>query len=402
MTFQPVTLGELCQLGGGGVQTGPFGSQLHASDYVAEGTPIVMPQDIGENSLNPEGIARVSQADASRLRKHQLAAGDIVYSRRGDVERRAWVRPDQEGWLCGTGCLRVRVGAKADSRFVSYALGTSEARTWIRQHAVGATMLNLNTSILAKVPLAVPTLLEQRAIAEVLGALDDKIAANDTLTGWAEGLLRAHLARLSDLPSAKPRPMGELIEFNPRCRTPAAPVSFVDMNKLPTTDSVIRDWGSRPTVAGGARFMNGDTLFARITPCLENRKTGFVDFLGSTEVGVGSTEFVVMRSREGVAKPVSYLLATDEGFRAHAALHMTGTSGRQRVAAADLAKYEIVLPPDDEILEVGELATALFARLALARDESRTLAVFRDTLLPELMSGRLRVRDAERAGEDAL
>ncbi len=402
MSFEMVTLGELCRRGGGGIQTGPFGSQLHAADYVEDGIPSVMPQNIRENSLSAEGIARVSDVDAERLTKHRLIAGDIVYSRRGDVEKRAWVRPEQEGWLCGTGCLRVRVGDRADSRFVSYALGTEDARTWIRRHAVGATMLNLNTSILGQVPLPVPAFREQVGIAEVLGALDDKIAANEAPNGSVERLLRAHLARLSDLPSAGPREISELIDFNPRCSAPLDPITFVDMNKLPTADSVIRDWGSRPAVAGGARFMNGDTLLARITPCLENRKTGFVDFLEAGEVGVGSTEFVVMRSRRGIAKSVSYLLATDEGFRTHAALHMTGTSGRQRVAAADLAKYEMLLPPDEGFRELGELATALFTRLAQARDENRTLAALRDTLLPELMAGRLRVKDAEHRVEEAL
>lgn len=97
------TLGEICKRGGGNVQTGPFGSQLHASDYVAVGVPSIMPVNIGENRLIEQGIARITEADANRLGKHRVIAGDIIYSRRGDVERRALVRPAQEGWFCGTG-----------------------------------------------------------------------------------------------------------------------------------------------------------------------------------------------------------------------------------------------------------------------------------------------------------
>src|SRR5262249_23606567 len=158
------TLGELCRSGGGDIQTGPFGSQLHASDYVSSGIPSVMPQNIGDNVIIEDGIARITPADAMRLSRYLLREGDIVYSRRGDVERRALVRPSQEGWLCGTGCLRVRPGTAADSRFLSYYLGHADVREWIVRHAIGATMLNLNTAILSIVPVTLPPRSVQMAI----------------------------------------------------------------------------------------------------------------------------------------------------------------------------------------------------------------------------------------------
>src|SRR5690625_1387312 len=90
---------DICTDGGGTIQTGPFGSQLHASDYVPSGIPSVMPQNIGDNTISEEGIARITAEDAARLSKYLLAPGDIVYSRRGDVGRRALVKPEQSGWL---------------------------------------------------------------------------------------------------------------------------------------------------------------------------------------------------------------------------------------------------------------------------------------------------------------
>ncbi len=162
------------------------------------------------------------------------------------------------------------------------------------------------------------------------------------------------------------------------------------------------DWGSR-TAQGGARFVNGDTLVARITPCLENRKVGFVDFLEPGETAIGSTEFIVLRAKPGFAKPLSFLLAVDEGFRSHAIQHMIGSSGRQRVGAADLATFQLRLPVQSaEFASFGGKAEALFALLAAQRNESRHLATLRDTLLPHLMSGRLTVRDAEARVEAAL
>ena len=190
------TLGEVCRKSGGNIQTGPFGSQLHKSDYVADGIPSIMPVNIGDNRIDSSGIAMISETDARRLSRYLVRAGDIVYSRRGDVERRALVRKGQDGWLCGTGCLRVRFGDDSiDPLFASYQLGTPWAREWIVRHAIGATMPNLNTQILGELPLLVPPLPEQKAIAHILGSLDDKIEllrqTNATLEAMAQALYKS-------------------------------------------------------------------------------------------------------------------------------------------------------------------------------------------------------------------
>ena len=104
--WQYLPLGEVCQKGGGDIQTGPFGSQLHAADYVPVGIPSIMPQNIGDNRVIERGIARITPEDAARLSRYRVKVGDVVYSRRGDVERRSLIREREEGWLCGTGCLR--------------------------------------------------------------------------------------------------------------------------------------------------------------------------------------------------------------------------------------------------------------------------------------------------------
>lgn len=118
------TLGQACRNGGGDIQTGPFGSQLHASDYVEDGIPSIMPTNIGDNRVIEQGIVRVTEEDAARLEKYRVQSGDIVYSRRGDVERRALIRPRENGWLCGTGCLRVRLGNTGhDPVFTAFYLG---------------------------------------------------------------------------------------------------------------------------------------------------------------------------------------------------------------------------------------------------------------------------------------
>lgn len=179
MSWIACTLDDICDKVDGHIQTGPFGSQLHQSDYSEVGTPVVMPKDIVNGTISEEGIARVSEEHVLRLSRHKVRTGDILFSRRGDVGRCAYISPKGQGWLCGTGCLRVTVDAKvADSKFIFYYLQQASAIDWIEKHAIGATMLNLNTGILANVPIMLPSLPTQHRIASILSAYDDLIENN--------------------------------------------------------------------------------------------------------------------------------------------------------------------------------------------------------------------------------
>ena len=174
------TLGELVDTFGGSVQTGPFGSQLHAADYVSEGIPSVMPKNIRIEEIDVEDIARISLSDAERLKKYQLAEGDIVYSRRGDVEKCALVTKNEANWLCGTGCLRIRIpkNKSITPYFLHAFLSTPVTREWVSRHAIGATMPNLNTSILRDVPVVVPPFDSMNFIGAMWIKLNRKIILN--------------------------------------------------------------------------------------------------------------------------------------------------------------------------------------------------------------------------------
>jgi type I restriction enzyme S subunit len=168
-----------------------------------------MPVNIGDGRINASGIARITEADAVRLARHRLRAGDIVYSRRGDITRRALVRPEEEGWLCGTGCLLVRPGVGADPAWLSYWLGTPWVHDWLRAHAVGATMPNLNTGILSALPVEVPSLDEQKRIARVLSLFDGLIDINRALIGT--------LVDQADAVARAMQPAGEDLRFGDVC-----------------------------------------------------------------------------------------------------------------------------------------------------------------------------------------
>ncbi|MCY4586449.1 MAG: restriction endonuclease subunit S [Bryobacterales bacterium] len=149
------TLGRLCERGSG-IQIGPFGAQLHQSDYRSEGVPVVMPSDLGDNSISMDQIAKVSPEKADQLSQHRLHIGDIILPRRGDLSRRALVSGEHEGWLCGTGCLRIRLDDVNLAQAVVQSLSSASVIRWLKSRAVGTTMPNLNSKIVAGVPVHFP------------------------------------------------------------------------------------------------------------------------------------------------------------------------------------------------------------------------------------------------------
>ncbi len=179
MNWSAATLGDVVERGGGLIQTGPFGSQLHQSDYVAEGIPVIMPKDIADGRVDADSVARVSEQTAQRLSRHQLRPRTIVLPRRGEITKRAFIREEQAGWLCGTGCLQIVLeGKRLLPEFLYYYMEQHEVARWLEQHAVGTTMLNLSAGIVTELPLKYPAPAVQQGIADVLSAYDDLIENN--------------------------------------------------------------------------------------------------------------------------------------------------------------------------------------------------------------------------------
>ncbi len=190
LEWKDVTLGKVIAEGNGLLQTGPFGSQLHASDYVVNGVPCIMPFNMKDNRVNLSGIARISDKDARRLSQHLVKAGDIVYSRRGDITQKVLISESEDGFFCGTGCILIRLGNGVNSKFVTYFLSTKESKEWLINNAVGITMPNLNTKILYKLPLRLPSENYQQKIAAVLSSLDSKIELNNKINTELEAMAK--------------------------------------------------------------------------------------------------------------------------------------------------------------------------------------------------------------------
>jgi type I restriction enzyme S subunit len=149
-------LADVC-IPGNGIQTGPFGSQLHQSDYTELGVPVVMPKDLRGYRIELRDAARIPQELADKLGRHRMKIGDTVYGRRGDIGRRAYIGVRQDGWFCGTGCLRIRPRpAEINPRYLFETLGTPQTAGFIANQAKGTTMANLSAGALKNVPILCP------------------------------------------------------------------------------------------------------------------------------------------------------------------------------------------------------------------------------------------------------
>ena len=331
--------------------------------------------------------------------------------------------------------LVVQAGVNCDQTFLYYVLKSTDFSA-----IIGGTTQPLITQTAVKgLPILLPPLAEQKRIAEVLGALDDKIELNRRMNATLEATARALFqswfvdfdpvrAKLDGrTPSGIDRataalfpdsfeestlghiPKGwtaqrlpDAIEVNPRRTLKSGTIApYLDMKNLPTQGHSAEEVIDREFTSG-TKFQKGDTLLARITPCLENGKTGYVDFLEEGQVGWGSTEYIVFASKSPLPPQFGYLLARSDALRSHAIQNMTGTSGRQRVPSECFNTFWLAVPPPVIALRFDELTAPLMAKIKANSTESRTLATLRDTLLPKLLSGELSVADLEPAeGKEA-
>jgi len=319
---------------------------------------------------------------------------------------------------------------KCDSRFLLYSIQSRAVQDEIKvNEGTGSTVSNLRIPLLEALPISHPPLAEQKAIAAVLGALDDKIELNRRMNATLEAMARALFqswfvdfdpvrAKLDSRPPVALDPataalfpdafdeselghiphgwtaqrLPDAVEVNPRRTLKGGIIApYLDMKNLPTQGHSAEEVIDR-VFSSGTKFQNGDTLLARITPCLENGKTGYVDFLQDGQVGWGSTEYIVLSPKPPLPPQFGYLLARSDALRTHAIQNMTGTSGRQRVPSECFNTFWLAVPPPAIARRFDELTAPLMAKIKANSTASRTLATLRDTLLPKLLSGELKTK----------
>jgi type I restriction enzyme, S subunit len=436
MIAKASTIGELLDRSGGSIRTGPFGTKLKASEYTSTGVPVISVGEVGFGRLQiHEKTPRVDKTVWSRMPEFLLSPGDIVFGRKGAVQRSAQVQPEEDGYFLGSDGIRIRLNSDlCDAKFVAYQFQTAAHKSWMIQHAAGTTMPSLNEGIIRRIPIILPPLPEQKAIAAILGSLDDKIELNRRVNATLEAMARALF-------------QSWFVDFDPvRAKMDGrAPVGmdaetaalFPDSFEHSALGKIPKGWEVRGLdktadylnglalqkypPAGGptlpvikiAQLRKGDTSGA--DRCNMHLPQNYVvndgdvlfSWSGSLEVelwcgGRGALNQHLFKVTSLEFPKWFYYLWTlhhlDE-FRLIAAGKAT-TMGHIQRGHLDAAKT--IIPPSPLLEAMTSIMTPLIEQIISARIQSRTLATLRNGLLPKLLSGELRVHGIKPFVETAI
>lgn len=279
----------------------------------------------------------------------------------------------------------------ADKKYLYWFMRSTNYQKTIVATASGSTVKHTSPSRIYNVEIDLPPIDIQKKISRFLSVLDDKIELNQKINDNLQQQAFAIFDRLLSNEHLSEYSLSQIATINPkRILKKNEPARCIDMAQLSTSGGFPNGWEVKP-YNGGMRFSNGDTLLARITPCLENGKTAYIDFLDENEVAFGSTEYVVITSQGEYPPEFFYCLARYPAFVDYAVKNMNGSSGRQRVSAEAIGNYVLPMLTDDELSEFRSTVPCLFRAMRNNSIENMSLAQLRDALLPKLMSGEIDV-----------
>jgi type I restriction enzyme S subunit len=384
------------------VQTGPFGSQLKNEQYITGGTPVVTVEHLKDFRIIDFNYPSVTDEDKNRLSKYLLKQGDIVFTRVGSVDLSAFVKKHQDGWMFSSRMLRVRTNAfEVDSRFLSYYFQQKNFRDYILNISVGATMPSINTEILKAIPVSYPSLPEQKSIASILSSLDDKIdllhRQNATLEKMAETLFRQwfveeakeewevkQLKEITDIAIGRtpPRKESKWFSTNPK------DIKWISIKDL-GDDGVF--------ISNTSEYLTKEAVETFNIPVIP-KDTVVLSF--KMTVGRVAITFEEMLSNEAIAHfkfnnktPFSkeYLYIFLKTFK-YETLGST-SSIVTAINSAMIKEMEILIPDEFTMNAFKNETEPLFNKIKTNQTQIGTLTALRDTLLPKLMSGEVRVEN---------
>ena len=379
------------------IQTGPFGSQLHKEDYVADGTPIVTVEHLGNKMFSEQNLPRVSNTDKNRLKKYVLKQGDIVFSRVGSVDRCSYVDQKHDGWMFSGRCLRVRPTSEIDSEYLYYYFCLEETKQFVRNIAVGATMPSINTKLLGEVVVTFPELEQQKRISGILSAIDSKIEVNqkinDNLYAQVKAIFSKNFLDLDFLPDGWKT--GNLLDiadylnglamqkYRPKDGETGLPVL-----KIKELRQGICDASSElcsPRIKSEYIIHDGDIIFSWSGSLL-------VDIWCGGNCGLNQHLFKVTSNNYD---KWFYYLWTAHHLDRFIAVAADKATTMGHIKREELEKVEVIIPSKCDYKRIGALIKPLFDLIISNRIENRKLTALRNTLLPKIMAGEIDVSDIQ-------
>lgn len=408
MSYAKISVAQLENNETASLQTGPFGTQLKASDYINQGVPVINVRNIGYGDLRPEKLEFVSERTAERLSVHVLKDSDIVFGRKGAVDRHLFVSDDQRGWVQGSDCIRLRLNKDhIDARFVSYAFLRPYHKEWMLQQCGNkATMASLNQDVIRRIVLPIPRLEEQRAIASILSAYDDLIENNRRRIALLEEAARLlyrkwfvhfrfpgheHVKTIDGIPEGwEERTLADIAQTNRdsyRAKELPEELSYIDISSVAQGRILSKNRMASTEAPGRARrkVRDGDVIWSNVRPNLR----AYALILEPSQTDVFSTGFTIL-SAMGVPFTWLYLLVTTDRFVGYLVNHATG-AGYPAVRPDDFERAPVALPPKALLNLFHKSAETKFRLISKLDKQNEELAQARDLLLPRLMSGEIAV-----------
>lgn len=361
------------------------------------GIALIATNCIKNDNLFPgyENVRYVSEETYKNWFREHPAPGDFIFVTKGTPGRVCLV-PTKVDFCIAQDMVCIRADSKKVApMYLFAALRATKIQDKIESLHVGSLIPHFKKEDFDKLLIPLPKKELQESIGGQYLIYSSEIERwhqlNKILEGIAQTLWRQIFVEGAE-PGWKKGKLGDIAEINPNRSLKKGTIAiYLDMSKMPTNGPFPKGW-IRKKFVNGMKFKNGDTVIARITPCLENGKTAYVNFLHDGEIGNGSTEYMVLTPRPGYCPEWFYFLAKSDKFRNYAIQNMAGTTRRQRIPGKAIVQYEIIIPPIDLFLQFDKLVGPIMDLIKNNSIQIHSFTFMRDMLVSKLLSGKLNVK----------
>lgn len=396
MKWERIKLGDLAIC----IQPGPFGSQLHSSDYADEGTPIIMPKDMIDGKISHKDLIRVPDKHLQRLKRHQVFDGDLMVARKGDVRKCVYITKNENGWLTGSDCLKVSLDKeKCFPKYIYYQLRSPFIGRWLETISIGATMPSLNTGLLGGIEIFLPTIEEQKRIAGILSAYDGLIENNQKqIKLLEEAAQRLYKEWFVDLRFPGHENV-KIVDGVPEgwLQQALSEIAYIIMGQSPKSEFYNQNQQGLPFHQGvgsyGERYVM-DTTYS--TSGARIAEVGSILFSVRAPVGrlnmtkhkiIIGRGLAAINHRAGMQSYLFYLLK-ERFFKDDI---MGNGSIFASISKDELLGLKFVVPTNNLVVKFNAIAAPIDEKIANLAEQIELLTETRDRLLAKLMSGEIEV-----------